>query len=97
MASTKAAFTGLRHRITGEAAVFTISSTVITGRDRWVSRSVRERRANGRRSSGRAFIEERMDEDVSFPTCLEEPRALQSREQSFLIGQERQEFRLYLY
>lgn len=67
--------------MTGEAAVFTISITVITGRDRWVSRSVKERRANGRRSSGSAFIEERMDEDVNFPTCLEEPSALQSREQ----------------
>lgn len=97
VASTKAAFTGLRRGITGEAAVFSVSITVITGRDRWVSRSVKERRANGCRSSGRAFIEDRMDEDVNFPTCLEEPRALQSREQSFLIWQERPEFKLYLF
>lgn len=97
MASTKAAFTGLRPGMTGEAAVFTISITVITGRDRWVSRSVRERRANGRCSSGSAFIEERTDEDVNFPTCLEEPSALQSREESFLTRQERPEFRLHLY
>lgn len=93
MASTKAAFTGLRRGITGEAAVFSVSITVITGRDRWVSRSVKGRGANGCRSSGRAFIEDRMDEDVNFPTCLEEPRALQSREQSFLIRQERPEFK----
>lgn len=96
MASTKAVFMGLSHRITGEAAVFTISITLITRRDRWFQGQM-ERTANGHHSSGIAFIEERMDEDVNFPTCLKEPRALQSHEQSFLLGQVRLEFKLHLY
>jgi hypothetical protein len=44
------------------------------------------RDANGHLSSGRAFIEERMDGDVNFPTCLKEARAGSLVSRALLIG-----------